>query len=238
MSESPDSLLVVGRGHPMDFVICLCYRAESKENREFIEMKMKNGYKPGMTYIANSKCYTSRDLVDSGKCCMAEIYEIKDEKIPVIACEHCLYNDTICLLVHFVKYCDDYDSIYNSRVEDRNIRLECICNYILNYNALIKIQRFTRKYLFRKLISSEKFFEWYYHPDNIGGVLAKKTFEKNMLEYNSAYYWENSVDNLTKLVKFQRYTRKFLARKLAKSERRITAWVQYLEDLRVPSVVY
>jgi hypothetical protein len=221
MSETSGSL-VVGRGHSMDFAICLCYRAESKYNRDYLDRIAKYWYKPGMTYVSDSPYYTSHDVSIAFGYTTSHV--IAGEGIPVLTCKHCVSEDSYdinpscCTLIHLVKYCEEYACIHNSDEADLSVASYCYWNHDHHYDSALLIQSNIRKFLFRKLLNSEKFAEWYYHPDNIGGVLAKRTFEKNMLEYNSAYYWKNSVDNLTKLVKFQRYTRKFLARKLAKSE--------------------
>jgi hypothetical protein len=235
MAETSD-VLVVDRDHPMDYVICLCLRAESKEKYEFIESTIKHGYKPGMTYVSNSICYTAHSVVRLEHSITG--YEIRGEGIPVLACKHCLSDKTTCILLHLVRYCKEYESIFNSREKDIDVAFECHWGFDHHYDSALLIQSYTRKFLFRRLISSKKFAEWFYHPNNIGGIKLKINAEKYMLGLTSVYYWENNLNNFAKLVKVQNYTLRYLVRKLAKRERRITAWVQYLEDLRVPSIVY
>ena len=51
-----------------------------------------------------------------------------------------------------------------------------------NIQKLITLQRFVKKnlkyWIFSRWIKSREFNEWIYHPDNIGGKMAKKQIEK------------------------------------------------------------
>jgi hypothetical protein len=54
-----------------------------------------------------------------------------------------------------------------------------------NIRKLITLQRFVKKnikyWIFSKWIKSKEGVEWIYHPDNIGGIIAKKSIEKLFL---------------------------------------------------------
>jgi len=53
-------------------------------------------------------------------------------------------------------------------------------DFINNLQRLIKMQRWYRKLLIIKYMKSQKFIEWIYSPDNIGGRLYKKWLLKNL----------------------------------------------------------
>ena len=58
--------------------------------------------------------------------------------------------------------------------------------YKSNIEKLIIIQQWARKWLrfirLRNFIKSREFVEWYYHPDNRGGIISKRIIESSISE--------------------------------------------------------
>ena len=46
-------------------------------------------------------------------------------------------------------------------------------NYTINISKLTRLQRWYRRMVWCRYLSSKEFIEWCYHPDNVGGKRAK-----------------------------------------------------------------
>jgi hypothetical protein len=84
-------------------------------------------------------------------------------------------DDSLENLIHL--YCNDKSNWIYPPKKDNNI------------NKLITLQRFVRSnikyWIFSRWIKSRKGVEWIYHPDNIGGKMAKKEIERIIIKINT-----------------------------------------------------